>query len=95
VRIAIVPAIWISGALLVLLFPSGLLLAAGGILLARDYGGSVEWMMEVFWRRQFGRFPPIEGRLGRIQMRGVGVGVAVIGLGWAFGGAYSFVDGVL
>jgi hypothetical protein len=73
-----IAAIWIGGGadipgLQVLLFPSGLLFATGGILLARDYGGSVDWMMTVFSKRQFGRPEAVEGRWGRFQMRGIGV----------------------
>jgi hypothetical protein len=90
-------AIWIGGgedipALQILLLPSGLLIAAGGILLARDFGGSVDWMMSFFWEQQFGRVPLLQGRVGRFQMRGIGVVAAVIGLGWAAGGVYVFVD---
>jgi hypothetical protein len=52
-------------------------------------------MMTVFWRRQFGRLPTVEGRLGRFQMRGIGVFAAVIGLAWAAGGVYVFVDRIV
>jgi hypothetical protein len=74
---------------------SELLLATGGILLARDYGGSVDWMMTIFWKRQAGRLPRVEGRWARFQMRGIGVVAAIIGLAWAAGGVYVFIDRIV
>ena len=75
-------------AVLVLLLPGGLLMALGGLLLARDYGGSVKWMIRVFGTDRLWE-PVLDGGW---QVRIVGGAMVVIGLAWAVGGVFALGD---
>jgi hypothetical protein len=71
------------------LLPFGTGFAVGGLLIARDYGGSVDWMMKTFWDWKRFRVPLAEGRW---QARVIGGGMCFVGLCLMAAGFAALLD---
>lgn len=73
----------------IFLLPFGLGFALGGFLIARDYGGSVDWMLRNFVDRKGFRVPLAEGQW---QTRVIGGGMCFIGAMLVIAGCAALLD---
>jgi hypothetical protein len=71
------------------LLPFGMGFAVGGFLIARDYRGSIDWVMKTFWDWKRIRVPLAEGRW---QARVIGGGMCFVGLCLVAAGFAALLD---